>query len=151
MMAVAPPNLDLMSYLVGQLAATRSQRFEALLEYMPSARPEDWELVTAGGQRVQVIAPPDRKKVGVLQFGTQLITSSDRSIGGMLGASPGASTATDIMLSCWGTMFPGARPPMGAHDLPRMVPSFGTSLSDDAQAAHASLERTAASLGLDHD
>lgn len=148
MMAVAPPNLDLMSYLVGQLAATRSQRFEALLEYMPSARPEDWELVTAG-QRVQVIAP-DRKKVGVLQFGTQLITSSDRSIGGMLGASPGASTATDIMLSLLRTMFP-ERARRWAPTISRMVPSFGTSLSDDAQAAHASLERTAASLGLDHD
>ena len=48
MMAVAPPNLDLMVYLGSQLVSTHQQRFEALLEYMPSARPEDWEPVTAG-------------------------------------------------------------------------------------------------------
>src|SRR5699024_3145488 len=104
MMAVAPPNLDLMVYLGSQLAATHHQRFEALREYMPSAREGQWEAVTAG-QRVQVIAP-DRSKHGVLQFGTQLITAADGSIGGMLGASPGASTATSIMLGMLEKMFP---------------------------------------------
>src|SRR5690625_7545890 len=48
MMAVAPPNLDLMVYLGSQLVSTHQQRFEALLEYMPSARPEDWEPVKIG-------------------------------------------------------------------------------------------------------
>ncbi|MEE1619110.1 malate:quinone oxidoreductase [Brachybacterium sp. J153] len=147
MMAVAPPNLDLMVYLGSQLAATRKQRFEALREYMPSARESDWEQVTAG-QRVQVIAP-DATKHGVLQFGTQLITAADGSIGGMLGASPGASTATDIMLTMLGRMFPErieAWRPM----ITQMVPSWGTRLSDDPAVAHRSLEHTAASLGLDH-
>src|SRR5699024_7369927 len=91
MMAVAPPNLDLMVYLGSQLAATHHQRFEALREYMPSAREGQWEEVTAG-QRVQVIAP-DRSKHGVLQFGTQLITAADGPVGGMVGASPGGATA----------------------------------------------------------
>lgn len=147
MMAVAPPNLDLMVYLGSQLAATRHQRFEALLEYMPSAQMEDWEEVTAG-QRVQVIAP-DADKHGVLQFGTQVITAADGSIGGMLGASPGASTATSIMLNLLERMFPdrieGWRP-----GIAQMVPSWGTHLSDDPDAAHRSLADTAAALGLEH-
>ncbi len=147
MLAVAPPNLDLMTYLVTELAATRSKRFASLLEYMPDAREEDWEQVTAG-QRVQVIAP-DAKKVGVLQFGTQLVTAADGSIGGMLGASPGASTATTIMLEMLTRMFPQARE-RWEPTIRQMVPSWGRSLSEDAKAAHESLERTADALGLTH-
>ncbi|MFC7458464.1 malate:quinone oxidoreductase [Brachybacterium sp. GCM10030267] len=147
MMAVAPPNLDLMMYLASQLVATRHQRFEALREYMPSARESDWEEVTAG-QRVQVIAP-DRDKHGVLQFGTQLITAADGSIGGMLGASPGASTATSIMLNVLERMYPD-RIDAWRPTITQMVPSWGTKLSDDPETAHRTLERTAASLGLEH-
>lgn len=147
MMAVAPPNLDLMVYLGSQLAATTHKRFEALLEYMPDAEMSDWEEVTAG-QRVQVIAP-DRKKHGVLQFGTQLITAADGSIGGMLGASPGASTATSIMLTMLEKMFP-QRIEAWRPALQQMVPSWGTHLSEDAELAHRTLERTAAALDLAH-
>jgi len=147
MMAVAPPNLDLMVYLGSQLAATTHKRFEALLEYMPDAEMSDWEEVTAG-QRVQVIAP-DKKKHGVLQFGTQLITAADGSIGGMLGASPGASTATSIMLTMLEKMFP-QRIEAWRPALQQMVPSWGTHLSEDAELAHRTLERTAAALDLAH-
>ncbi|WP_193106216.1 malate:quinone oxidoreductase [Brachybacterium sp. FME24] len=146
MLAVAPPNLDLMVYLASQLAATRHQRFEALREYMPAARESEWEEVTAG-QRVQVIAP-DAAKHGVLQFGTQVITAADGSIGGMLGASPGASTATSIMLGMLERMFPD-RIEGWRSTITQMVPSWGTNLSDDPAAAHRSLELTAASLGLE--
>lgn len=145
MLAVAPPNLDLMTYLVSEVAATPAKRFAALLEYMPSARQEDWELITAG-QRVQVIAP-DADKVGVLQFGTQLITAADGSIAGMLGASPGASTATTIMLGMLRSVFPD-RIDGWEPTIRKMVPSLGTDLADDAGAAHRSLEATASVLGL---
>ena len=147
MMAVAPPNLDLMVYLGSQLAATHHKRFEALLEYMPDARESDWEEVTAG-QRVQVIAP-DAKKHGVLQFGTQLIAAADGSIGGMLGASPGASTATSIMLTMLERMFP-QRIETWRPALQEMVPSWGTHLSEDRDLAYRTLERTAAALDLSH-
>lgn len=146
MLAVAPPNLDLVTYLVTELAATHRKRFEALLEYMPSAREEDWESVTAG-QRVQVIAP-HKKKIGVLQFGTQLISAADGSIGGMLGASPGASTATDIMIKLLLTTFP-QHEERWMPTIRSMVPSWGGRLSDDISTAQESLKRTAAALGLD--
>lgn len=148
MLAVAPPNLDLVTYLLTELAATHHKRYKALLEYMPSAREEDWETVTAG-QRVQVIAP-DAKKVAVLQFGTQLVTAADGSIGGMLGASPGASTATEIMIRLLLTTFP-QHAERWLPQIRRMVPSWGTSLAQDPDAAHASLDRTAEALGLRQD
>ncbi|MBK0332970.1 malate:quinone oxidoreductase [Brachybacterium sp. MASK1Z-5] len=146
MMAVAPPNLDLMKYLAGELIASPAKRFDALREYMPSARADDWELITAG-QRVQVIAP-DPKKVGVLQFGTQLITAADGSIAGMLGASPGASTATTIMLGMLEKVFPDR---FGTWEsrIREIIPSFGTHLAEDPAAASASLARTAHLLGLE--
>src|SRR5699024_10462576 len=112
---------------------------------MPSAVPSQWEEVTAG-QRVQVIAP-DAKKHGVLQFGTQLITSADGSIGGMLGASPGASTATSIMLNMLERMFP-QRIDAWRPALTQLVRSWGRSLSEDAEEPRRRLEATAASLGL---
>lgn len=145
MLAVAPPNLDLMAYLASELTKTFSQRVESLREYMPSARAEDWELVRAG-QRVQVIAP-DSQKVGVLQFGTQLVTSADGSIGGMLGASPGASIAVEIMLR----LLAATHPERFESWLPRvraMMPSWGIALGEDSSAAKHTLDRTAEILQL---
>lgn len=145
MLAVAPPNLDLMTYLVSELTKTRAQRVEALREYMPTARDEDWELVTAG-QRVQVIAP-DSSKIGTLQFGTQLVTAKDGSIGGMLGASPGASTAASIMLALLETMFP-SKIEAWRPALADLIPSYGKSLAKDEQLARHTLASTADTLGL---
>ena len=51
----------------------------------------------AAGQRVQVIRR-DRRKGGVLEFSTTVVNSADGSIAGLLGGSPGASTAVPIML-----------------------------------------------------
>ncbi|MDO5644123.1 MAG: malate:quinone oxidoreductase [Dermabacter sp.] len=147
MLAVAPPNRDLMTYLVSEVAKTRAQRVAALREYMPSARDEDWELISAG-QRVQVIAP-DPKKIGVLQFGTQLITSADGSIGGMLGASPGASTAVEIMLRMISTVF-ASKIEAWSPRLGELVPNFAAPLGSDADAAHSALAASAELLGLDH-
>ena len=145
MIAVGPPNLDLVSYLVTEVAASRKKRMQALREYMPTARDEDWELITAG-QRVQVIAP-DASKKGVLKFGTELIASADGSIGGMLGASPGASIATDIMIKLLTRMLP-ERAQAWQPIIHEMVPSLGTNLCTDDAAASRSLDRTAAALGL---
>jgi malate dehydrogenase (quinone) len=138
-------NLSLVRYLVGQLAARKATKFGALQEFFPDAKPEDWYRITAG-QRVQVIKN-DPQKGGVLQFGTELITSKDGTIAGLLGASPGASTAVPIMLGLIEKCFPenfGAWRPT----LEMMVPSLGTSLGEDPARAHATLERTARVLNI---
>merc|ERR1712207_10455 len=71
---------------------------------VPNAKPHDWLLVTAG-QRVQIMKK-DPKKVGILQFGTEVVAAADGSICGLLGASPGASTAVqvalDVLAKCFG-------------------------------------------------
>ena len=145
MLAVGWHNFDLVKYLVGELLASRATKLKALQEFMPTAKMADWELITAG-QRVQVMKK-DAEKGGVLQFGTEVIISADGSIAGLLGASPGASTAAPIMVDLLRRCFPdqiaGWEP-----KLREMIPSFGTKLSDDPDAAAASLAATAAGLHL---
>ncbi|GAB7195282.1 hypothetical protein OS11_15540 [Dickeya oryzae] len=54
MMDVGIDNFDLVKYLIGQLMMNDDDRFAALKEYFPQAKPSDWRLAVAG-QRVQVI------------------------------------------------------------------------------------------------
>ncbi|MFD4422547.1 malate:quinone oxidoreductase [Agromyces sp. NPDC058484] len=145
MLQVAFKNFDLMKYLVGELLATRAKKMAALREFMPTAKDRDWELITAG-QRVQVMKK-DPEKGGILQFGTEVITGADGTIAGLLGASPGASTAVPIMLDVLSRCFPG-RFAAWAPRLRQMIPSFGTTLSKDPDAATASLAHTANALEL---
>ncbi|NYF11657.1 malate dehydrogenase (quinone) [Leifsonia sp. AK011] len=145
MVAAGLGNLGLVKYLVGQLAASEKTKFDELKQFYPDADPKDWYRITAG-QRVQVIKK-DKKKLGVLQFGTEVVASADGTIAGLLGASPGASTAVPIMLTVLEKCFPqqleGWRPKLTA-----MIPSYGTQLSDDPKKAAATLKSTAASLGI---
>ncbi|ATH96779.1 MULTISPECIES: malate dehydrogenase (quinone) [Dermabacter] len=137
MASVAPGNLDLLAYLTSQLTQSFEDRLSALREYLPLAEAQDWELLTAG-QRVQVIAPKSRTR-GTLQFGTELITSADGTMSGLLGASPGASTATSIMLGLLTRAFP-EHSSAWAPRLRAMFPE-GESPSDN-------LYRTSRILGL---
>ena len=88
--------LPLVNYLIGQLRLSEPDRVRALREFAPSAVDSDWNL-TVAGQRVQVIRR-DKRKGGVLEFGTTVLGSADGSIAGLLGGSPGASTAVPAMI-----------------------------------------------------
>jgi len=145
MIAAGTGNLSLVKYLVGQLVARKSTKFAALQEFFPDADPKDWYRITAG-QRVQVIKK-DAKKGGVLQFGTEVVAASDGSIAGLLGASPGASTAVPIMLGLVSTCFPD-RIDAWRPRIAKMVPSFEKQLSDDPKLADATMTRTAKTLGI---
>ena len=145
LLAVAKDNFSLLRYLIGELLASRRKKFESLREFFPEAKPEDWRLITAG-QRAQVIKP-DKKKGGVLQFGTEVIASADGSIAGLLGASPGASTAAPIMLDVLRRCFPdriGEWEPL----VRRMVPTYGSLLSDSPETAARVQAETSEALGL---
>jgi malate dehydrogenase (quinone) len=145
MLAVGLGNFSLVRYLVSEVFASRGKRLQALWDFYPSADPDDWYELTAG-QRVQVIKP-DPKKVGVLQFGTEVVTSADGSIAGLLGASPGASTAAAIMIDVLERCFP-QRLGGWSKKLRGMVPSYGTKLSDDADLAYRSTSHTGSVLKL---
>ena len=96
-------NIDLGKYLASQLLLDDSERIQTLRTFFPNALKKDWKLEIAG-QRVQIIKRT--KEGGVLKMGTEVVASSDGSLAALLGASPGASTAVNIMLEvlkkCWG-------------------------------------------------
>lgn len=130
MLAVARDNVDLTKYLIGQVIQSSEQRFEALKEYFPDAKPDDWRLEIAG-QRVQIIKK-DAKRGGVLQFGTEVVASADGSIAALLGASPGASTAVSIMLGLIQRCFPEqSKTAAWQAKLRELIPSYGCSLAQD--------------------
>ncbi|WP_054820701.1 MULTISPECIES: malate:quinone oxidoreductase [Micrococcaceae] len=130
MLAVAKDNMSLTTYLIKEVLKSRSKKDASLNEYYPEADGSKWELIHAG-QRVQVIKK-DKKKGGVLQFGTEVITSSDGSISGLLGASPGASTATPIMIGLLSRCFPKQFAGWEAK-LKDIIPSYGVKLNENPQ------------------
>ncbi len=120
----------LIEYLAGQVMMSDDDRFAALKEYFPNAKKEDWRLMQAG-QRVQIIKR-DEEKGGVLKLGTEIVASKDGSIAGLLGASPGASTAAPIMLGVLEKVFKDkVATPEWQAKLRQIVPSYGTKLNNN--------------------
>lgn len=143
-LSVALKNFPLVIYLVKEILKSPKQKIESLRDFVPSARSEDWELYEAG-QRAQVIKPVNG--LGVLQFGTEVISSADGSIAGLLGASPGASVATRVMLDVAKKMFNENENPW-MKSIASSVPSYGTNLNEDPATARRSLSTTANILKL---
>ncbi|AVI85086.1 malate dehydrogenase (quinone) [Pseudomonas syringae pv. tomato] len=120
----------LIEYLAGQMMMSDDDRFAALQQYFPNAKKEDWRLMQAG-QRVQIIKR-DEEKGGVLKLGTEIVASKDGSIAGLLGASPGASTAAPIMLGVLEKVFKDkVATPAWQEKLRQIVPSYGTKLNNN--------------------
>ncbi|TQK20270.1 malate dehydrogenase (quinone) [Microbacterium sp. SLBN-154] len=145
MLKVAVDNPGLIKYLVGELLKNHARKVDSLRDFMPTARDEDWELLQAG-QRAQVMKK-DPKKGGVLQFGTEVVTSADGTIAGLLGASPGASTAVSIMLGLLKTCFPD-RIAEWEPRLQQLIPSYGHTLNPRPEVAEEVLSETAEALAL---
>ena len=145
MLKVAVDNPGLIKYLVGELLKNHARKVDSLRDFMPTARDEDWELLQAG-QRAQVMKK-DAKKGGVLQFGTEVVTSADGTIAGLLGASPGASTAVSIMLGLLKTCFPD-RIDAWEPRLQQLIPSYGHTLNPRPEVAEEVLSETAEALAL---
>jgi malate dehydrogenase (quinone) len=145
MLAVAFQNLSLVTYLAKEVFASRSKKLDALFEFYPDANPDDWYPMVAG-QRVQVIKP-DKEKGGILQFGTEVIASEDGSIAGLLGASPGASTAVPIMLDVLEKCFPD-KMSSWTPALRHMVPTYGQSGEKAMESMVNEMSRTARVLKI---
>lgn len=146
MIKVGLSEFSLVKYLMGEVFASREKQLMALREYMPSAKGSDWNMYTAG-QRVQVMKK-DAEKGGVLQFGTEVITGAEGTIAGLLGASPGASTAVHAMLQVMSKCFPERFETEWKPKLLQLIPAFGTGVNHDEKAAAATLAATAEVLGL---
>lgn len=147
MMATGIKNIPLTKYLIDQVKQSPEDRLNALKEYLPTAKMEDWELETAG-QRVQVIKN-DPVKGGVLEFGTEVVSAADGSIAALLGASPGASTAVSIMVDLLNRCYKNkVNTPEWQSKMKEMIPSYGKALGKDAELAGKLREETSKVLGL---
>lgn len=127
-LTVARDEWPLTLFLIRQALQSNVGKIETLRNFVPAANGDDWELVAAG-QRVQTMKATARKR-GVLEFGTEVVCTSDGSLAGLLGASPGASTVVSIMLDVMERCFPGEFPGWEPR-LRELVPSLGIRLLDN--------------------
>ena len=140
-------NIPLTKYLVQQVMQSDEERIESLKEYFPNAKQDDWELLEAG-QRVQVIKK-DEKEGGILEFGTEVISTSDGTLACLLGASPGASTAVAIMIDLLNKCFADEmKNSVWQEKLKLMIPSFGQSLNQNPELCASIREMTSKTLKL---
>lgn len=125
MLAMAVRNLPLVKYLLAEVFSTKERELEALREFVPDAKPEDWTMVWAG-QRIQIVKP-DGKGGGSLQFGTEVVASADGTLVGLLGASPGASVSPSIAIEVLKKFNSAGRPWEAA--LAHMIPAYGRDIN----------------------
>ena len=149
LLAVGKSSFALEEYLVGQVLESSERRLDALREFYPNVKQDDWKVEVAG-QRVQIIKK-DPVHGGILEFGTELVTASDGSIVAMLGASPGASTAVWIMLEVIERCFRDRLKNGGwTNGLKKMIPSYGESLIDNPALTQRVRAETAAVLKINN-
>lgn len=143
-------NIPLTRYLIGQVLLTKKQRLASLQDYFPEANLDDWTLQVAG-QRVQIVKD-DAEKGGILQFGTEVVSSADGTIAALLGASPGASTAAPIMLKVIAKSFKTelATPEWQAR-MKKMIPSYGLKLNGDIALTNKTRQWSSQLLQLSFD
>ena len=149
MLGAGMSNIDLTKYLIGEVLKSEDKRVEALKDYLPDAKKDEWFLETAG-QRVQVIKKNKEGK-GVLEFGTEVISSADGSLSALLGASPGASTTVNIMITLLEKCFPEEfKSAAWQNKFREMIPSFGKSLNQHPELLKELRAKTSQTLELAH-
>ena len=146
MLQVGIRNKNLVNYLLNQLLQTKEDQIQNLREFAPISNADDWSLFIAG-QRVQIIKKTSNG--GVLQMGTEIVTSSDGTLAALLGASPGASTAVSIMLEvlsrCWSVQMTSNE---WQSRLRKLFPSYGYDLHLEDLLLDKTRARSDSLLGL---
>jgi malate dehydrogenase (quinone) len=149
LLGVARDNFSLAEYLIGQVLQSSAHQFAALRQFFPKAARKDWREAVAG-QRVQIIKP-DEHRGGVLEFGTELVAASDKSIVALLGASPGASTAAAIAVGVLEKCFASKLTESGwLPRLKQIIPTYGIDLTQDAAALRKTRAETAPILKVEN-
>ena len=126
-------NIPLVQYLVQQGTQSMETRMNSLRTFFPDAKTEDWKLIDAG-IRVQAIKKEDGD-AGIVHFGTEVLTSEDKSISALLGASPGASVSSNIILEVIKKCFSSILETSEGHErMKKMIPSYDENLSSPDMA-----------------
>lgn len=143
---VARTQWPLTQYLIKETFSSHESRFSQLKAFLPEAEQSEWYLRRAG-QRVQIIKTGAQGR-GTLEFGTEVLATSDGSMAALLGASPGASTCISAMLSVIERCLPELTRGYHREVLQSLIPSYGLSLKDDAQLLRNVRAFTHPTLGL---
>ena len=86
---------------------------------------------------------------GIVHYGTEVITNSDRSISALLGASPGASVSVHIVLEVLKLCFPQLlESAAGKARMKEMIPTYDTDIKLPENAARFSELSHEASVNL---
>jgi malate dehydrogenase (quinone) len=136
-------NIPLVRYLIQQGTQSMKTRMGELRNFYPDAKTEDWHLIDAG-IRVQAIKKEDGD-AGIVHFGTEVITDKDCSLSALLGASPGASVSTKIILEVIQKCFAETLATEAGHErMKRIIPSYDEDLTKAGmQARQAELNDAA--------
>ena len=130
-------NIPLVRYLIQQGTQSMATRMKELKAFFPDADEKDWKLIDAG-IRVQAIKKEDGD-AGIVHFGTEVLTSADKSISALLGASPGASVSANIILEVIKQCFADTvQSEVGHARMKAMIPSYDEDLRE---AGHAARQR----------
>merc|ERR1712032_755464 len=118
--------MDLVAYLLKEVFASRKKQLKTLQQFVPDAEAKDWTMVWAG-QRVQVVHPN-----GKLMFGTEVVSSKDKTLVGLLGASPGASVSPHIAIEVLDHFDAAVTHGQQWHvALAQMIPSYGRDINSE--------------------
>jgi len=117
-------NLSLAVMLMKDVFKSGAGKLHDIRHYYPEADPDDWIFIPAG-VRAQIIKKDPKTGKGMLQFGTEVVSNDEGTIVGLLGASPGASTAVSIALDVLEKCF-GNKPEFKkwAPKLKTMIPTW---------------------------
>ncbi|MEH6763319.1 MAG: malate dehydrogenase (quinone) [Aequorivita antarctica] len=125
-------NIPLTKYLLEQVSMDHEDRMEELRKFVKDAKSSEWDLKIAG-QRVQIIKR-DEEEGGTLEFGTEVVHSKDGRITALLGASPGASVAVDIMINLLHFAYPEkAKSELWKQKLSEMIPFWNKAIEDNEE------------------
>jgi len=134
LLKIGATNIPLVRYLVQQGTQGMADRMAVLRIFYPNAQEKDWKLVD-GGIRVQAIKKTDGE-AGIVHYGTEVLTSADRSMSALLGASPGASVCVNIDLEVIKTSFPHLFEGEAAQKrLKELIPTYGEDMRLASNAA----------------
>jgi malate dehydrogenase (quinone) len=90
-------NIPLLKYLIKQALMLHENKMGQLRKFYPKADAKDWITLDAG-KRVQIIKKTNCH-CAKLEFGTEIIYTTGRTLAGLIGASPGASTSCHSMIN----------------------------------------------------
>ena len=86
-----------------------------------------------------------------MEFGTELVAAEDKSLVALLGASPGASTATFIAAGVLQKCFASELTESAwLPKLKEIIPTYGIDLAQDADACRKARADTAAALKVEN-